>query len=161
FLRIFLSFWLALALFMALAILVTAALRPTRQISAVEALQPKLLADAVQAYQSGGSEQLHAYLHSLNETHRVHAILFKDGESAVGHPAPPWFSKVAKGERAPANTLLGRLNPHSQLLKASMDGSDGHHYTLVTELPPGQNALFGPNGLPELGLFIAILSSGL
>src|SRR5215813_14202446 len=66
------------------------------------------------------------------KTYRVHAILFKDGESAVGHPAPPWFSKVAKGERAPANTLLGRLNPHSQLLKASMDGSDGHHYTLVT-----------------------------
>jgi two-component system sensor histidine kinase CpxA len=32
---------------------------------------------------------------------------------------------------------------------------------LVTELPPGQGALFGPNGVPGLGIFIAVLTSGL
>src|SRR5262249_21262655 len=94
------------------------------------------------------------------ENQRVHGILFIDGKSAVGHPAPPWFSEVARGQRAPANTLWGRLNPHFQMLSTSMD-SNGHHYTLVTELPPGENALFGPRGIPGLGLFIAILSSGL
>src|SRR5215470_13658017 len=160
FLKIFLSFWLAQALFLALAILVTVALRPTRQISAVEALQPKLLGDAVQAYQNGGADQLRDYVHGLHESQRVHAILFVDGKNAAGHPAPPWFTEVARGERAPANTPWGRLNPHFQMLSASMD-SNGHHYTLVTELPPGENALFGPRGIPGLGLSIAILSSGL
>jgi two-component system, OmpR family, sensor histidine kinase CpxA len=160
FLKIFLSFWAALALGLTLAILATAALRPTRQISAVEALQPKLLADAVEAYASGSIEQLHSYLRNLHETQHVHAILFVDGKSAVGHSPPPWFTEVARGERAPANTLWGRLNPHFQMLSASAD-SNGHHYTLVTELPPGENALFGPRGVPGLGLFIAVLSSGL
>src|SRR5262249_44120822 len=47
FLRIFLSFWLALALFLVLAILATAAMRPTRQMSSLEALQPKFLSEAV------------------------------------------------------------------------------------------------------------------
>src|SRR5437763_15782676 len=46
------------------------------------------------------------------------------------------------------------------MLSASTE-SNGHHYTLVTELPPGENALFGPHGIPGLGLFIAIVSSGL
>ena len=160
FLKIFLSFWVALALSLTLAILLTAAMRPTRQISAVEALQPKLLADAVQAYEKGGAEQMRDYLHGLHESQRVHAILFVDGKSAAGHPAPPWFTEVARGERAPANTLRGRLSPHFQMLSASME-SNGHHYTLVTELPPGENALFGPHGIPGLGLLIAILSSGL
>ena len=51
FLKIFVSFWVAQALFLALAILVTVALRPTREVSAVEALQPQLLGDAVHAYE--------------------------------------------------------------------------------------------------------------
>ena len=161
FLKIFLSFWLAQALFVALAILVTAAMRPARQISSVEALQPKFLSEAIHAYQTGGAEQAHNYLRSLHETQHVHAVLFRDGENIMGHSVPPWFVEVAKGQRRPANTLLGRLNPHFQVLRAAMDGPDGHHYVLVTELPPGQNALFGPNGLPGLGLFIAIVSSGL
>ena len=41
FLKIFLSYWLALALFMVLAILVTLAIRPPRENAAVEALQNK------------------------------------------------------------------------------------------------------------------------
>jgi len=131
FLKIFVSFWVAQALFLALAILVTVALRPTREVSAVEALQPQLLGDAVHAYERGGVEQLRDYQHGLHETHRVHGILFVDGKSALGHPAPPWFTEVARGERAPANTLRGRLNPHFQMLTASMD-SNGHHYTFVT-----------------------------
>ena len=157
FFKIFLSFWTAQALIVALAILVTAAMRPARQISSVEALQPKFLSEAIQAYQTGGAEQAHNYLRSLHETQHVHAVLFRDGENIMGHSVPPWFVEVAKGQRRPANTLLGRLNPHFQVLRAAMDGPDGHHYVLVTELPPGQNALFGPNGLPGLGLFIAIV----
>ena len=161
FLRIFLSFWLAQALFVVLAILVTVAMRPARQISAVEALQPKFLSEAVEAYQTGGSERLHAYLHSLRETQHVHAVLFNDQGNLMGHPVPPWMDEVARGQRHTADTFLGRLNPHSQFLRGSMTTPDGHHYILVTELPPGQNALIGPNGVPGLGIAIAVISSGL
>jgi len=161
FLKIFLSFWLAQALFVALAILVTVAMRPTHQISAVEALQPKFLSDAVDAYQTGGEPKVHEYLRGLRETQHVHAMLFKNGVNLVGHPVPPWFADAAAGRGHMADTLLGRLNPHTQLLRASMTGPDGAKYVLITELAPGQSALFGPNGVPGLGILIAVISSGL
>jgi two-component system sensor histidine kinase CpxA len=161
FLRIFLSFWLALALFVVLAILATAAMRPTRQISAVEALQPKFLSEAVEAYQSGGQTRAREYLRNLHDTQHIRSVLFNEQGNLVGHPVGPWFDEVFKGQRHTTDTLLGRLNPRFQMLKASMDGTDGHRYTLVTELPPGQGATFGPNGIPGLGILIAVLTSGI
>jgi two-component system sensor histidine kinase CpxA len=161
FLKIFLSFWLALALIVVIAILLTIATRPTRQISAIEALQSHFLADAVQAYQRGGSEQLENYLRGLRDAEHVHAMLFDEHGPLVSHPVRPWLLETFRGERHTADTFLGRINPHFQMLKAQMTGPDGHRYTLVMELPPGQNALFGPNGVPGLGLIIAVLSSGL
>jgi two-component system, OmpR family, sensor histidine kinase CpxA len=161
FLKIFLSFWLAQALFLALAILVTVAMRPARQTSTIEALQPKFLAEAVTEYQNGGADQLREYLHSIRDSRHIRAVLFRDGESLLGHGVPPWFTEVAKGKRHTTDTLLGRLNPRFQMLRISMTGADGHVYMLVTELPPGQSALFGPNGVPGLGILIAILTSGL
>ena len=65
FLKIFLSYWVALALFMVLAILVTLAMRPPRENAAVEALQTKFLEDAVQAYQHGGTEEARDLLAKL------------------------------------------------------------------------------------------------
>ncbi len=161
FLKIFLSFWLAQALFIALAILMTVAMRPARQISAVEALQSKFLSDAVNTYQTSGTQGLHEYLRGLRDTQHVHAVLFKDQVNLIGHPLPPWFSEAAEGKRRTADTFWGRLNPHVQLLRASMAGPDGSRYVLVTELPPGQTALFGPNGVPGLGILIAVITSGL
>ena len=161
FLKIFLSFWLAQALFVALAILLTVAMRPARQASTIEALQPKFLTDAVAEYQKGGTDQLREYLHSIRDSHHIRAVLFRDGESLLGHGVPPWFLQVANGKRRTTDTLLGRLNPRFQMLRISMTGADGHVYMLVTELPPGQSALFGPNGIPGLGILIAVLTSGL
>jgi two-component system sensor histidine kinase CpxA len=161
FLKIFLSFWLALALFLVLAILATAAMRPTRQMSSLETLQPKFLSEAVDAYQTGGTPKLREYLRNLHDTQHFRAILYNEQGNLVGHAVPPWFNEVASGERHTADTLLGRLNPHFQMLKATMTGSDGHRYTLVTELSPGQTAMFGPNGIPGLGILIGILTSGI
>lgn len=161
FLKIFLSFWLAQALFVALAILFTVAMRPTRQVSTVEAEQSRLLNDAVAAYQNGGVDHLREYLRGVRESQHIRTVLFRDGVSLLGHSVPPWFVEVANGTRHTTDTLLGRLNPHFQMLKVSMTGGDGHNYMLVTELPPGQNALFGPNGVPGLGILIAVLTSGL
>jgi len=161
FLKIFLSFWIAQALIVVLAILATIAMRPARQISAVEALQSKYLSEAVDAYQTGGTPKLHEYLRTLHETQHVHAVLFNEQGNLVGHGVPPWLNEVANGQRRTADTLLGRLNPHFQFLRATMTGSDGHHYILVTELSPGQNTMFGPNGVPGLWLLIAVVSSGM
>jgi signal transduction histidine kinase len=161
FLRIFLSFWLALAMFLVLAILATAAMRPTRQISSLEALQPKFLSEAVEAYQTGGTPKLRDYLRNLHDTQHFRAVLYDEQGNLIGHPVPSWFNETASGQRHTADTLLGRLNPRFQMLKITMTGSDGHRYTLVTELPPGQTAMFGPNGIPGLGILIGILTSGI
>jgi signal transduction histidine kinase len=161
FLKIFLSFWLATALFIVVAILVTLAMRPTRQITSVELSQSKFLSEAVDAYQTGGPDKLRHYLGSLRDNQHVRAVLFSEQGQLVGHIVPPWFTETVKGQRSTADTFWGRINPRFQMLKTSMTGSDGHRYTLVTELPPGQNALFGPGGVPGLGILIAVLSSGL
>lgn len=161
FLRIFLSFWLALALSLVIAILLTIATRPTRELTSVEAMQPKFLSDAVDAYRRGGSPGLEEYLRTERDTQHVRSVLFDEHGPLVAHPVRPWFTETYRGSRHTADTLLGRLSPHFQMLKAEMTAPDGHRYMLVTELPPGQNALFGPSGIPGLGILIAILSSGL
>ncbi|HJT70965.1 MAG TPA: ATP-binding protein [Terriglobales bacterium] len=161
FLKIFLSFWLAQALFLAVAIIVTVAMRPTRQTSAIEAQQTRFLNDSIAAYQAGGVDRLREYLRNIRDTRHIRAVLFRDDESLLGHTVPPWFIETVKGQRRTTDTLLGRLNPRFQMLKASTVAEDGHTYTLVTELPPGQSPLFGPKGVPGLGILIFILISGL
>jgi two-component system sensor histidine kinase CpxA len=161
FAKIFLSFWLAQALFLALAILVTVAMRPERKLSAIEALQPRFLEEAVDAYSKGGAGRLEEYLRFLRDSQHIHSMLFDEHGPVVSHPVRPWFTETFTGKRRTADTFLGRLNPHFQMLKTEGTGPDGRHYTLVTELPPGQNAMFGPGGVPGLGILIAVLSSGL
>lgn len=161
FLKIFLSFWGAQALFLVLAILVTIMMRPAREISGIESQQGKFLNEAVQAYQSGGENKLRDYLHDLSDTQHGHSVLFNEQGPLTGRSVRPQFAETASGQRRTADTFLGRINPHFQMLKTSMTGPDGRTYTLVTELPPGQNAMFGPNGVPGLGIFIGILVSGL
>jgi len=90
FLKIFLSFWAAQALFVGLAIVVTVAMRPARQISAVEALEKDFLTEAAKDYETGGTEALHGYLRGLRDTQHVHSVLFRDGVSLAGHPLPPF-----------------------------------------------------------------------
>ena len=63
FLKIFLSFWAAQALFLVLAILVTIALRPARH--GIESQAPQILAEVVDAYQSGGERAAHDYVEEL------------------------------------------------------------------------------------------------
>ena len=71
FLRIFLSFWMAQALFFVLAILVTLAFRPRS--STWEALRTTVLNDAVSAYEEGGDQKVRDYLESLEHSQHVRA----------------------------------------------------------------------------------------
>jgi signal transduction histidine kinase len=161
FLKIFLSFWVAQALFTVLAILATMAMRPAREVSSIEAMQPKYLNEAVDTYQTGGAEKLRDYLHDLSDAQHGRSVLFNEQGPLTGHAVRPQFEETMNGQRHTADTFLGRINPRFQMLKTSKADADGHAYTLVTELPPGQTALFGPNGVPGLGIFIAVLTSGL
>ena len=96
FLRIFLSFWMALALFVVLAILVTIAFRP--RMSTWEALRTTVLNDAVSAYEDGGEEGLRNYFENLDHTQHVRAYLFDErGNELSKRPAPEWAMRVAAG----------------------------------------------------------------
>jgi two-component system sensor histidine kinase CpxA len=161
FVRIFLSYWVAQALFLVLAILVTLAIRPSGEISGVQAQQGRFLSEAVQAYQAGGEEGARKYLRNVRDSQHVRLYVFDEHErELLGRQPPEWIMRVERGQVRTADTFWGRLKP-LQFLRDSMTASDGHRYTLVIELPPEQRTLFGPHGVPGLGILIAIISSGL
>jgi two-component system sensor histidine kinase CpxA len=161
FVRIFLSYWVAQALFLVLAILATLAIGHSGEISSVQAQQTRFLNEAVQAYQSGGEEGARKYLRSVRDSQHVRLYLFDEhGRELLGRQPPEWIERVERGQAHTADTFWGRLRP-VQFLREATTAADGHRYTLVTELPPEQHTLFGPHGVPGLGILIAIISSGL
>lgn len=161
FLKIFLSFWLALALFVVIAILVTLAMRPPRENASVEALQTKFLEDALQAYQRGGAEEARRYLRNLRETQHVWAFVFNEqGQELLGRRPPEWIERVKEGHGHTIESIWGRIGP-MQFLRPTITAPDGHRYTMVIQLPPEERAIFGPRGNLWLGIAIAVLSSGL
>jgi len=159
FLRIFLSFWMALALFVVIAVLVTLAFRP--RTSTWEALRTTVLNDAVSAYEEGSAQQLREYFENLEKTQHLRAYLFDEHMVEVsGRPAPDWALRVAAGgPRTPHDAFIFPAPPIARDSRASADGK--HRYTVVLGLPPGPRVFFGPRGLPVPGLIIAVLSSGL
>jgi two-component system sensor histidine kinase CpxA len=159
FLKIFLSYWLAFALFLITTILVTLALRPPREASGIESQQQRFLNEAVQAYKAGGTEGLRNYSRNLREAQHVHTFLFdQQGHNLSGHGEPEWIERVERGQIHTADTIWGRMGP-MQFLRPSMTTADGKSYNLVIELPP-ERTRFGPHGVPGFGIFIAIICSG-
>ncbi|HLW87443.1 MAG TPA: ATP-binding protein [Terriglobales bacterium] len=157
FLRMFLLYWLAQALFMVLAIMIFTALRPSREISNLQSEEATFLSQAVQAYQSGGEAAAWRYLRGVRETYHVHIYVADElGRDLLGRTTPPWVRLAYLGEMRTAESFWGRLKP-PQFLRSSMATPDGHHYTMVIELSPPPD-MFGPHGLP---VFVGILSSGL
>src|SRR6202049_5157802 len=103
FLKIFLSFWVAQALFLVLAILVTLALRPQRN-STWEALRTTVLNEAVSQYEQGGEQQVRQYLETVQAAQHVRAYIFDERGNEISHRSPPdWARRVANG---------GSRNPH-------------------------------------------------
>jgi two-component system, OmpR family, sensor histidine kinase CpxA len=160
FLRIFLSFWLAIALFVVLAILAVVAFRPQRT-PTWESLASTALADSVGAYEQGGAHQLRAYLENLEATQHVRAHVFDEqGNEISGRAAPAWLEHMALGK--PLLNRDGILFPAPRVIVESRGSSDGHHrYTIALALPQGPRVFFGPHGFPLTGLLILVLSSGL
>ena len=160
FVRIFLSFWLAQALFVVLAILVTVTTRPPSDIASLQSQQSKLLNEAVLAHQSGGEQGLWHYLRGVHESRGVRLYLFDaQNHDLLGRRPPPPVMDAALGNKHTADTLLGRFSPFP-MLRETGTGPDGLRYTLIIELPE-RHGMFGPHGVPGLGILIAIISSGL
>jgi two-component system sensor histidine kinase CpxA len=160
FLKIFLSFWMAFALFLVLAILVTLAFRP--RTSSWEALLATAMNDSVNAYEQKGTAGLGEYFDNLEHTQHVRVFLFNENMEEVLHRgAPEWALRVAKGgPRIPHEGFIFPAPP--PVLRDSRASSDGlHRYTLVLSPPPGPRLFLGPRGLPFPGLLIAVISSGL
>jgi two-component system sensor histidine kinase CpxA len=162
FLKIFLSYWIAQALFFVLAILVTVALRPERQFSAWESMQVKTLQEAVEAYQQGGETGVRAYLERTRAAQHFQTFVFDEYEHEIAGQAPPdWAVRVAQ-ETETSRGWFRRLIMPGRIAPPTMTASDGHRYTIVSEHPPGaRRAVFGPHGIPGLGILIGIVSSGL
>ena len=168
FLRIFLSFWAAQALFLVLAILVTIAMRPARH--GIESQGPQILAEAVNAYQSGGERGAHDYLEELLHTQHVRAFVFDpSGHELSGRQVPPWIEDTRQGVPPHGGAPHGGFPHHrgwmdsllpDRILRQALT-LDGKRYTLVLELPPGPRVFFGPHEIPGLGITIAVISSGL
>jgi len=160
FLRIFLSFWMALALFVVLATLVTLIFRPRS--STWEGLMTTALNDSVYNYERDGDRGLRDYLDNLERTQHVRGFLFNENMEDVSHRgAPDWAMRVARG--GPRNPREGFFFPAPPpVLRDSRTSSDGlHRYTLVLAPPPGPRLFLGPRGMPFPGLIILIITSGM
>jgi two-component system, OmpR family, sensor histidine kinase CpxA len=181
FLKIFVSFWAALALSLVLAIMVTIALRPARR--GIESQAPQTLAEAVNAYQTGGQHAAHEFLEEFWRTQHVRAYVFDPaGNELAGRHVPPWIEDSREGATpgasqgvtqggAQSNPRSGGLRGGSPYRRTWIDRLlpdrirrealtlDGKRYTMVLELPPGPRGFFGPFDIPLLG--IAVILSGL
>jgi signal transduction histidine kinase len=158
FLKIFLSYWLAQALFLVLAIIVTVTLRQRGEFAAWEARQNAVLGEAVQIYERAGQAELRRYLEDVREAQHVRAFLFDEkGQELSGRPVPHWAESVARGVVPRPHDLWQWFAP-SPFQRRMLSASSGHRYTMVVLLPPGP---IGPGGIPGMGIFIGVISSGL
>jgi two-component system, OmpR family, sensor histidine kinase CpxA len=170
FLKIFLSFWAVLALSLVLAIVVTIALRPERR--GIESQAPQTLAEAVNAYQTGGQRAAHDYLEEIWRGQHVRAYVFDPaGNELSGRHVPPWIEASREGATPGATRSSGDFRGGPAYHHSFIDNLlpdrirrqaltlDGKRYTLILELPPGPRGFFGPFDIPLLA--IAVILSGL
>ncbi len=115
FLRIFLSFWMAQALFVVLAIVVTLALQPRG--SSWEALRTTALNESVSSYEEGGAREAADYLNGLLATQHVRAFLFNErGEEVSLRGAPDWAVRTLNG---------GSPSPRDGIIIPTSEGVQG------------------------------------
>src|SRR2546426_7230098 len=106
FLKIFLSYWLAQALFVVLAILVTITLRQRGEYSSWEARQNEVLSEVVQTYENGGQADVRRYLEEVRDSLHVRAYFFDEhGQEVSGRAVPHWAESVVRGASPPRMIL--------------------------------------------------------
>lgn len=157
FLKIFLSFWAAVVLFLGLAILVIRATSPAREPRFELA---KVLTEAVNAYHSGGEHAVGQYLEDLQVAQHVRVNVYdQSGRELSGRVAPPWIEDMRRtGQHRHRSWMEGML---PERLSRQTLSIEGQQYTLVLETFPGPTIFFGPHDIPGLGLTMLVISSGL
>jgi two-component system sensor histidine kinase CpxA len=161
FLKIFLSYWIAQALFLILAIIVTFAMRPSREISSLQRQEATFLNETLQAYQAGGEDGARKYLRGVHDNLHVRLFIFDDqGRELLGRKLPEWIERVRRGQIHTADTFLGRFGP-GQFLRQTITADNGRRYMVIVDFPPDEHPFFGLHSVPGLGILIAIISSGL
>ena len=159
FLKIFLSYWVAQALFLVLAILITMAVRERGQTAIWDAQQANVLSKSVQLFEQGGPAEIRRYFDEVRESQHVRAYLLDEhGKEVTGRELPLWAESLAKGVTPPRRDFWQSVTP-SPFRRQVMVAGSGRRYTLVAFLPP--NGPFGPGGVPGLSILIGIISSGL
>jgi two-component system sensor histidine kinase CpxA len=158
FLKIFLSFWAALILFLVLAIIIALAVRQREP--SIDSLAAKALAETISAYRSGGDRAASEYLEAFQHAEHVRAYVYDpSGREITGRVAPPWVEEMRGTGQHRHRNWLDRIMPE-RLARQSLT-LDGQSYMLVLETFPRPGPFFGPHDIPGLGLAILVLSSGL
>jgi two-component system, OmpR family, sensor histidine kinase CpxA len=155
--KIFLSFWMAQALFLVLAIVVTWVVRQEGE-TRLESAESKIFSEAVQIYEKSGTPAVRDYLDQIRDTQHIRTFLFNDqGDEISGHRAPDLLRDPARF-RARMHAIWKVIPPFS-IQRQNLVSASGQRYTMVAIQPaPGP---FGPNAPTWGGILIAIISSGL
>lgn len=160
FLKIFLSFWTAVVLFIALAMVAALAFRPPTESPLWGYIKFNTANQLVQAYQGGGVTSLDQKLDEIAHGLRLNAFLFDEsGHELSGRAVPNWARELSTGTEPIPNPWLHFST--RRFVRQEISTDDGHHYVMAAEVPPRPWPLMLRERPPGLGLFIAILSSGL
>lgn len=161
FFRIFVSYWIAQALFVVLALITASAIRPSHEIAVLQAQEAKFLDEGIDAFQKSGEASLWRYSRNIHDSQHIRLYIFDDqGKDLLRRQPPEWVVQAQRGELRTADSFWGRLRPNMEFLRNSMTGPDGRRYTLIIELAPEPHPWWGPQGFPGLGVILAILVSG-
>lgn len=161
FLKIFLSYWVAQALFVVSAIVVTLAMRPQTDSPRWEYFRISIGTQAAQAYERGGAAQVTKEISDIERALRDQIFLFDEhGSEVTGRTVPAWARELTAGTRVKPNGYWQALESGRRAAQPITSPS-GKHYTVVVERPVIPRVFFNPNHTPGLGIVIAVLSSGL
>lgn len=156
FLKIFLSYWVAQALFILLAILITIAVRQRAEFWEPEEL--KFVSGAIQAYETGGQAEAGKYFEDAHTSEHPRVYAFDDHAVEIsGRPVPRWATYLQRGLAPPPRDFWERVMP-TPFERRTVTASSGRRYVIAVMTAPGP---FGPRGIPGLGLGIGLLSSGI
>jgi two-component system sensor histidine kinase CpxA len=136
FLKIFLSFWLAQALIVALVVAATVVFRPQTESPFWDYIKTSTADQMVQAYEAGGAKALDAKIDQLGTSLRLKAFLFDgEGRELAGRTAPQWAERLSHGLDPKGIGWFHRFSPR-RFVSHRLVTTDGRQYIMVAEVPP-------------------------
>ena len=164
YLKIFLSFWLAQALFVALVVVATVAFRPQTESPFWEYIKSHIAEQLVQAYEGGGSQGLAHRTDQFRSTLKLQAFLFDEqGHELSGRNAAPWAQRLTHGQDPQGIGWPAHFSAR-RFVRQEISTSQGKRYLMVAEVPPRPWLPLLRQKPPWTGLvilFLAVLVSGL